>query len=354
MNKKEQQEILHKLLERIESGEVSNTEALDYFRKNDPEMYALLKTASLFQPARQQIPSKEYKQASKNRIFNEIAHDLQAEKTPAFSIFSGKGERVFRPRLQTVLTTFLVIIISFGVLIGGAQAADAAAPGDFLYSVDLAIEDFQLSLTRDDMQQVVHLVDYSEERVDEASQQFKISHFEHGKMALVEYEHEISAVKDVMAKADPEKLPMMQELVERSAARNTEILTDLMDLLPPDMQIALAHAIDVSNNASDPNTPVTPLPADNGIDDNDLAATEAATQAASEAAATQAASEVAATQAASEAAATQAASDATATQTSAEQTQEPPPDTSDDDGKLPNPNKPTPRPTNPNRPTQKP
>jgi hypothetical protein len=278
MNTKKQENILHKYIEKIKKGELSKEEVLGYLKTHDKALHDLLKKALLFEEFSLAAPSPEYKTASKNRIFYNLMQEIEAaqppQREPLRNLFNE-----WRPRLQPFLTVALVLIISFGGLVGVAQAADSAVPGDFLYPVDKAIENIRLALTIDEKARVRLLLENSQERIEEANLLFSQGKYELGNVALAEYEQVMVRVSQIIQTADADIQAELQNMVAAYTAENTTVLTNLLDMLPASAADAVEHAIELLDTPSglveteEPTTGDDDLAGDDDTadDDDDLA-----------------------------------------------------------------------------------
>lgn len=255
MNKRKTQELLHQYLERIEAGKLSYKDALRLAKKQDPALYTLLRKAlPFYQFQKHATPNQYYKQASKNRLLYKLSGDLEEARKnkPAKSY---KKDKLFSFNLKPFLSAAFVAILSFGVLVGGAQAADTAAPGDFLYPIDLWMEQAQITFANSESEKIRLILTFSEERIAEAEKLFRDGDIENGNIALIGYEAKIAMADQILAQLGSEQYPELKALVSAATARNSEVLAGLVADLPPQAQNAVLHAIEASDHLADPNLP---------------------------------------------------------------------------------------------------
>ena len=258
MNEKKQQQLLHYYLEKIEAGEITYKEAFQQTKNLDRNLYSLLrKTLHLHKYQQQATPDQYYKQSSQNRIWYQLSDTLQEtqQQAPARR-YPPKKAKSFN--FQPFLTATLAVLFSFIVMVGGAQAADTAAPGDALYPVDLWMENSRIALTNNAVSKLTFMVANSEERVGEANDLFQKGDFENGYVALDYYEQKIQAINVLLSESSGDELATMEAIVAASTAANTEVLNSLMGILPPQAQEAILHALEVSDHTDDATPTLTP------------------------------------------------------------------------------------------------
>jgi hypothetical protein len=267
MKNKNLENVLHECIEKIRRGELTAIESLAYFQEHNETLYRLLETALALESVTLTPPSKQYKQASKNRLFYELMEEFEPERSLPINVPTPRGT-VRRPLgLQPIFTIVLVVILSFGVLVGGAQAADAAGPGDFLYPIDLFMEDLRLAFAISDEDRVRLRLEFAEERISEANAQFGLGHFDEGNLALSAYEMQMEEIAILLNQTSVSDIEELQSLAAEENANNTNVLNDLLDneKFPDQAKDAIEHAIDVSDHTANPNKPDSPP----GLEDKD-------------------------------------------------------------------------------------
>jgi len=260
MKNKNLENVLHECIEQIRRGELNAIESLAYFQEHNETLYRLLETALALEAVTLAPPRKEYKQASKNRIFYELMEEFEPERSLPINIPTPRGT-VRRPLgLQPIFTIVLVLILSFGVLVGGAQASDASSPGDFLYPVDLLIEDLRLAFALTDEARIKLRLEFAEERIGEANMQFELGHFDEGNLALSAYSLQMEEIANLLNQSTVSESDELKNLAAQENANNTDVLNELLDRekFPDQAKDAIEHAIDVSDHTDNPNKPSSP------------------------------------------------------------------------------------------------
>ena len=267
MKNKNLENVLQECIDKIRRGELTAIESLAYFQEHNETLYRLLETALALESVTLSPPSKQYKQASKNRIFYELMEEFEPERSLPINVPTPRGT-VRRPLgLQPIFTIVLVLILSFGVLVGGAQAADAAGPGDFLYPLDLFLEDLRYTFALSDEARIKLRLEFAEERISEANAQFGLGHFDEGNMALSAYEMQLQEIAILLNQTTISDVDELQSLAAEENANNTNVLTELLERekFPDQAKDAIEHAIDVSDHTANPNKPDSPP----GLEDKD-------------------------------------------------------------------------------------
>ncbi len=129
------------------------------------------------------VPPRDPDRARVGKMaFLELAEQLRPETRPGFSLAGvvpfGLIRRLKKwseiPKLFVTevkaMPVLAAIVMFFTVLVGGAatvKAADAAAPGDPLYVIDMATEQIQLAFTRSPEKRAQLLMRFTQERLEE-------------------------------------------------------------------------------------------------------------------------------------------------------------------------------------------
>lgn len=111
------------------------------------------------------------------------------------------GQPQFAARRLT-MAWMLVIATVVSLMAGGGvvYASDAAVPGDFLYSLDRAVEDVRLSLTSDGEAAFALQLSMAQERLDEANQLYAAGDTANAKTALSGYSDALIGAAQQMTK----------------------------------------------------------------------------------------------------------------------------------------------------------
>ncbi len=254
-------EILQECLDKIQRGELTKQECLDLFPEYREELSSLLSQVEAFSAFSQQQPDSLYKVRSKNRLYAQISANI-----PAVAKKTARRSSTFS--LRPILTATLVVLISLSTVVGGVQAADQAAPGDWLYPVDLALEDTQLYFASGNIATARLHLEFASERVQEAERKFDAGEQDNGISAINHYNYQMLTVAEIYKNSSETERQAIDEAAQAFEANNTLVLTALLDKVPAQARDAILHALDASDHASpannNSNSPV--LPTDAGDD----------------------------------------------------------------------------------------
>jgi len=234
----------------LENGEIISQEKLDSIKLQDQELYEILQKSNLLRTISKTKPDQFYAQTSRIRVYYRLLKDrgAQVHLLEEIKYFLSKFAYISYPSLslRPALTVLLAILLTFSVFVGGAQAADNARPGQFLYPVDLAIEEVQLRLASDEQSRLRLYLSFSEERLAEAHAEFVEGHYEYAEIALAGYEN---IQKSIYTQLETSQININQELqtsVIQSHQNNIQLLNSLLNSAPETSQSFVLHAIDVS------------------------------------------------------------------------------------------------------------
>ena len=245
-NLPKQIEILDRL---IDMGKQIDQATLDLIKREDPDLYELLMQSNMLRNPKLVKPNPLYATSSKTRIFHEVIKS-QKERVSPLNQLTGLFSNFKIPRLSfsPALTVLLVLVFSFSLLVGGAQAADNAGPGDFLYPVDQAIESTRLILTVNDHARLQLLLSFANERLEEADESFTAENSDNAEIALAGYEREMESINNLLENARIEFSDELLQQADQTIRNNTAVLENLLvsGKIPITAQDAIDHAIEMS------------------------------------------------------------------------------------------------------------
>jgi hypothetical protein len=221
------------------SSKIQDTDKITIFEK-------LVDKSNTMKTAQQVYPRKEYIEASKNRIFDQLMDSQKA--LSAKSVTQRRKSGFVRTFVATpAFSVILILILGFG-FVGSVQAADSALPGNALYFVDIAIEEARMLLALDDIARVQLRLGFAAERLHEAQQKFANGDTENAILALTGFEQQMRAISILILNAKDEIKPELVRLVAASYSSNSEVLAALSGSSPPEAAAALLHALGVSEH----------------------------------------------------------------------------------------------------------
>ena len=204
--------------------------------------------SSLMSNAQQVVPQKEFIEASKNRIFNQLM-DLQRAQSPAKA--AKKRRPVYANRLAAhpVFSILLILILGFG-FVGSVQAADQALPGDLLYIADTTIEEAHLLVALNDVARVRLRLDFATERLQEAQIKFASGDSRNASIALQGFEKQMEEVTIIVLNSKEAIKAELGQLVAEFHARNSSTLLALAENFSTETVEIIEHALGASEHAA--------------------------------------------------------------------------------------------------------
>jgi len=162
-------------LEAIEQEMLTIEECLERYPHHREELQRLLRAAMVIRQAPSVQPSAAFESHARNRLQaklkpHDVAHASSAVRIDE-SRLTNRRKGFFRggfvPRLATA-ALLLLIVVGGGISV--AYAAGGAAPGDFLYRFDTAMEAVQLAFAPDKGRRARIELQFADERLEEIVQ----------------------------------------------------------------------------------------------------------------------------------------------------------------------------------------
>lgn len=241
---------LFDLFDKLENGEAISQDKIDSLKLENQELYEILLKSNLLRTIRKVKPEPFYAQTSRIRVYYRYVKDRGA-KVQLFEeikYFFSNLAYITLPSfsLRPVMTVLIALGLAFSVFVGGAQAADNARPGQFLYPVDLAIEEVQIALTSDEQTRLTLYLSFSEERLAEAQAEFNAGHFNNAEVALAGYEKVQNSIYMQLSSTQISINQELQTSAIHAHQNNIQVLNNLLAAVPETSQPVVLHAIEVS------------------------------------------------------------------------------------------------------------
>lgn len=191
-------------------------------------------------------PKPEFVVASKNRIFDQVMQvqrvQTQTQRTHA------RQKPAFRTFIANpVFSIFLLLILGFG-FVGSVQAADTSSPGDMLYFLDLAIENAKFKLATSDVQRVELLMDFSDERLEEAIETLSLGETSNAEIALAHYESHLHAVRNLILEASDEIQPNLIAILASHNENQLAVFNQMVASVNSEELASILQALSTSSH----------------------------------------------------------------------------------------------------------
>ncbi len=159
--------------------------------------------------------------------------------------FELKRKFSFAGALASLTVVLLLVLSGAGI----AEAAQAALPGDALYSVKTSVEGIRLALAPDDFDKGQLLLTLAENRVDEIQQLAARGRYGEIPPTVQTFEVEVesaTATRNRMDKTNAASAKALAQKVKETLSLSTAVLEAVLQTVPVEARPAIAHALDVS------------------------------------------------------------------------------------------------------------
>jgi hypothetical protein len=232
-------------LENIKDKGSSIEDCVVQYPEHEEELVDMLELVLVLNELGNISSRPQFRENSTERLVSRLAdrNTAYSEKTRPI-----KRQKQFKLRWSFNVLRFAILgVLLLITLTGGtAFAADNAGPGDFLYDLDLAIEQIQLDLTTDVSQTAELRMNFAAERLLEAESKLNNGDIDHGNAALEAYEQEMTLLSDLIASQVGVEKEKLTALVETASSRNQEVLETLLLSAPDPGKVGIQRAIDAS------------------------------------------------------------------------------------------------------------
>jgi uncharacterized membrane protein YgcG len=229
---------LQDCLDAIADGRRTVDECLAKYPAYADEIAPLLYMASSLRDARAVRPSLGFRKQARSRMQQRIA---ASSRKPSALVDTRKSRQKQANRglfgFPTLAFRALIALIVVGMLTSvtgvTAFAADGAAPGDALYLVDTAVEQFSLTLTRSADGRLNLQLAIANERMAEAETLINAGEDAYANEALTLYDETVINIEATADQVDPDQRDEAQEKVKSNLDRHIAKMTELLDRVPP-------------------------------------------------------------------------------------------------------------------------
>ncbi|MFH2103100.1 MAG: DUF5667 domain-containing protein [Chloroflexota bacterium] len=184
------------------------------------------------------------RQASARGGFLEQAARLRAGPGP---VRANPRQRIGWVRV--VVASAVVVFLALGALTGAAAAADAAVPGDALYPLDRYLEDLRLSSVQDPADAAALLLEFADERLQEAEDLAAEGAQEQLAVALEAYDQTVADLAKAVGSTGGADQQALGKLLDQALSTHEERLLEIRAQAPEQALPGLDRAIEASQNA---------------------------------------------------------------------------------------------------------
>jgi len=226
------------------------------------ELTELLDLTNALKALKDVNPSEKFSKNANQRITQALVDQPVTFSEHIGHIFTKKP---YRSNRRFSMSQFLLtLILAISLATGGVYAADSAGPGDLLYGLDRAIDQFKLVLISNPEIIVSTRLQYAAARLEEAINKIEYGQLDNAIVALEAYDREIDQLDKFVASREGLDHDILAAMLEESLAVHHEVLTALLDQVPEEAREAILHALQVSLKDLDipigPPTDLDPAP----------------------------------------------------------------------------------------------
>lgn len=223
------EDILFECLEDIKAGRADIAHCLSRYRSMRNELEPLLKIATSIQEPSDMRPSQEFKVNARASLMDHIRTAEVARRPSHAAPFITVKRNTYPIRLRTATVALAVFASIFGLGGGLAYASQDSLPGDNLYSVKLATEQFRRALTTDDVAEVKLELAFADTRLGEIGAVVYRGYSDLNK-AVTGYERNITlALENVENMGSGSNAANALEIVALAISRHVEALDSIED-----------------------------------------------------------------------------------------------------------------------------
>jgi len=240
--------ILGDCIQAIQRGEQSIEDCLDRYPEYQPELESLIRIAIDLNNTPKVRPRLVFMQTARLRLLKKIKSVRQPSVLDWFAGFFNALQMNRLARTVTIVVILLFLLFS-SISSFTVYAAQDALPGDFLYSVKLSVEDFQIAVSNQDKAIELHL-----EFANERQKELKLLG-SHGRTEYIEtveqyFQTHLEKASEIIAAQPSEQIiekKMNSEKIEQAFAQHLEVLRTVLDQAPVAEKPLIEKVIDVSS-----------------------------------------------------------------------------------------------------------
>jgi Domain of unknown function (DUF5667) len=240
-------EILDDSLRRIQEGSATVEDCLWLHLEypNSGELRSLLETACLVQERLSPRSSSQFfKRASEARLLQRIRAIRPARKEPR-PVRQPLGNGMWLRQSLALFALAVFLAAGWGLIANSAKAI----PGDSLYSLKLDLEQLQVafSLTPEgDVSLLAQFVENRLEEIQEVTRKFRTSEIIPG---LERYQQALGRLDSALEQLPPTFHSEQLEEIQGRLSRQTDVLLDLREQMPPEAQSVLDQTVERSHQS---------------------------------------------------------------------------------------------------------
>lgn len=236
-------------LEDIQSGKLTASECIERYPEQAGELAPLMRVANRLLEAGNIEPRTQFVETAHARLVKQLQTRRPGFRLPKNApgvSNTAPAHRKFYYQAWFIAAIFLLLVVSLGT--GTVYASSQALPGDWLYPVKLDVEEARYTLTAQ-QNRVDLLVKFSEVRRAEISALEKAGRYSDMSVAVSKLESISTKLVDKFGEQYQESNQAVGEnetKVNTSLENNAEVLNRVLEIVPPQAQPAIQHALEMS------------------------------------------------------------------------------------------------------------
>lgn len=224
--------ILDKCLKRMEDGD-SLANCLADYPEYAGELKPLLELSSHIETFRDLQPAPAFQQFSRRKIEQQLQTKQESVTFPGLIRLIKQRRQLTMNRRFQMAKIIVSVMLALAVATGGvAYASDSAHPGDFLYGVDLAVEQVQERLRIETASRLQTQIAHAEERLSEAQAELTENNLENSLQAMNRYAEQIANAARMIGSEDGANQEQLRTMLRTALTLHQGQVDDILEGLP--------------------------------------------------------------------------------------------------------------------------
>ena len=244
------EDILAQCIEDIRAGRCSFEDCLARYPSISKQLEPLLRIALEIWEPPDVKPSPAFKVRARVQLMEQIHAKRAVTKWPWFR-YTGQMKPVPYKKRFNMVAIIIAVVLAVSALGGGTvYASQDSLPGDVLYPVKLGTEQARLVLATNDVDKAELYLTFAGSRVEEMAAMAERGRPEDVDIAVNGYDGAIAMAIGKLEEASGKGLDIadISELVASATSKHLSALDKVMDIVPEEVEGAIAQAKEVSIN----------------------------------------------------------------------------------------------------------
>jgi uncharacterized membrane protein YgcG len=248
----EYEAILTECLDEVIEGRRSAAQCLAAYPAYAAQLAPSLRIAENLRGAQVIRPSLGFRKQAASRLQQRIAASKRPAKARAATTTSRRRQRILLPVLAYRLgVALLIVAILAGVTGAAAYASDGAVPGDTLYTIDVAVEQIELTFTMSADKALTLQLQIATERLSEAERLLDSGDTAHAVEALDAYNVTVAKIGISSEQIASQNRASTSGAIEDTLSQHQVRLQALLSEVPEQAVPGIQRAIEASKQGQE-------------------------------------------------------------------------------------------------------